>query len=307
MPRLYLTWFIEPEDPHYWDFFSIDGLVVSMKSIMNMRQHRGVHMLTRLLSEGFRRFYGYNGPLIVDSMTQPLHAVGGLQVSHLSQAQVLYTQYVLGSDILVHRDYPILHVKDHEVRVKLFSRNLINAEAALRFGESLGREVMLVVQGWNLDTYVKCVQYYRDLGARYIGVGSLVPHKGDASFIINVVRAVRDVLGGRVHLHLFGVGGLNMLREVASLVDSIDVSTPAIAAGKKEVLIPSGNGIIRVKVNSMSGISMLKERLESTNDSIESLLIGRILNAESLKEENRSVMLYNAYVLTRHKALILGS
>jgi|MonGeyMetagenome_1017769.scaffolds.fasta_scaffold46528_3 hypothetical protein len=305
MTRLYLTWFAGPEDPRYWEYFSVEGLVVSLKSIINMRKHRGFGLINRLLSEGFRKFYGYNGPLIIDSMIQALH-VRASSVSDLNQSLILYLQYVLGSDVLVHRDYPLINVEDPELRGKLFMRNLVNAEAALRFGESIGRDVMLVVQGWDLESYTKCAQYYKDLGARYVGVGSLVPHRNDWNFITNIVKSIREALGKGVHIHLFGIGSPSLLRRVSNLVDSVDISTPAIAAGKKEVFILGNDGIVRVKVSSVDGVSMLKLRLEITNDEVERRLIEMILNARSLRDENRAVMLYNAYILNKYKSSLIG-
>ncbi len=298
MVRLFITWFAEPEDPHYWRFFSIDGLVVSMKSILALRG-RSRSLFNVLISRGFRSVYGYGGALIIDSMLSSLHGNGGAPVN-MTQSQVLYLQYLIGSDVLVHMDYPIINVDDEETRRRLLRRNIVNAEAALRFAESLGKDVMLVVQGWDEESYAECAGYYRDLGVKYVGVGSLVPHSNDPEFLVRVVSRIREIIGSGAYIHVFGVGNVGVLRLIGRYVDSVDISTPAIAGGKKEVIIPSDGGFRRVRVTSIMELAMLKERLEVSNDEVERLLITNIISAKTLREKNRSVITYNTYVLSRY-------
>lgn len=299
MARLYLTWFANPEDPHYWDFFSVDGIVVSLKSLLSMPRWKFV----RALNQGFRRFFNYSGPLIVDSMTTKLHVRRGVGGLDIPQSHVLYIQYLLGSDVLVHRDYPFIGVDDPGLREKLFTRNIANAEAALRFGDSVGKDVMLVVQGWDLESYMRCAQYYRDLGVKYVGIGSLVPHRGDTKFLVDVVKGVRDVLGSRVHMHLFGIASVDALYKLGNVVDSVDVSTPAIAASRKELITWVGGRFVRVRVTTLVGARVIEELMSNEDELGRKLLMG-ILNARSLREKNLYTMTYNAYVLTRRWRLV---
>ena len=296
MPRLYITWFAEPEDPHYWRFFRVSGITVSLKSLLAMPRWK----FNRVLSQGFRRFFNYDGPLLIDSMLTNIHMAKAVQGStELPQSFIMYLQYLLGSDLLIQRDYPFINIKDPELRIKLFNRNLAMAEAALKFGDLVGKDVMLVVQGWDLDTYIKCAEYYRGLGAKYIGIGSLVPHRSDIKFLVNVVRGVREVLG-KVHIHLFGINAIESMLQLSRYVDSVDASTPAIVAAKKELIIWEDNKMMRIKITTSTGIRIVNELVENTRDEVERELLVNILNAKSLRSKNQYAMIYNAYVLTKY-------
>ena len=303
MPRLYITWFAEPEDPHYWRFFRVGGITVSLKSLLAMPRWK----FNRVLSQGFRRFFDYDGPLLIDSMLTNIHTARAFQGgTDVPQSLVMYLQYLLGSDLLIQRDYPLVGVSDPELRARLYSRNLAMAEAALRFGDAVGRDVMLVVQGWDLDTYVKCAEHYRDLGAKYIGIGSLVPHRSDSKFLINVVKGVREVVG-RAHIHLFGVTALESLTQLSSYIDSVDVSTPAMAASKKELIVWRDNRLVRVRTTTVMGVRIINELIGETNDELERRLLTEILNARSLRSKNLSTMVYNAYVLTKYWNTVINT
>ncbi|ADN49599.1 hypothetical protein [Vulcanisaeta distributa] len=296
MPRLYITWYAEPEDPHYWRFFRVGGITVSLKSLLKMPRWK----FTRVLSQGFRRFFNYDGPLLVDSMLTEVHAPRSNMHGDIPQSHVLYLQYLLGSDILIQRDYPLIHVDDPGLRTKLFNRNLAMAEAALRFGDLVGKDVMLVVHGWNLNTYIKCAEYYRDLGVKYVGIGSLVPHRSNTKFLINVVKGVREVLGSHVHMHLFGISTIELITQLGNYVDSVDVSTPAIAGAKKELIVWDGSRLIRVKTTTVTGIKIMSELIERSSDELERKLLLGILNARSLRDKNLHTMIYNAYIITKY-------
>lgn len=293
MPRLFLTWFAEPEDPHYWEYFRVDGIVVSLKSLLLMPKWK----FNRALSQGFRKQFNYDGPLIIDSMLTNIHKPRRTNVE-IPQSFVMYSQYLLGSDLLVQRDYPLIGVSDPAVRNKLYHKNLMMAEAALKYGESLGKEVMLVAQGWDLDTYVKSAEYYRNLGAKYIGIGSLVPHRSDIEFLVKVVKGIREA-AGKVYLHLFGVTGLESLPQISKYIDSVDVSTPAIAASKKELIVIRGETVTRVKTTTVTGMKTIAELMETTNDSLERKFLEDIFSARRLRDKNLSTMIYNAYALLK--------
>jgi tRNA-guanine family transglycosylase len=295
MSKLFITWYAEPEDPHYWKYFPVEGIVVSLKSVLSIPKWK----LSRILLDGFKRYFGFRGTLIVDSFTTWLHTRVGFSTD-LPQYHVLYLQYLLGSDVLVQKDYPFIGDMNKESRERMFKKNLVNAEAALKIGERLGREVMLVVQGWDVNSYVKCAEFYRRLGAKYVGIGSLVPRSNDVKFIERVVKEVRAVLGRSVWLHLFGVANIDVLKRVAKYVDSVDVSTPTLAAAKKEMIVWKDGRFLRLKTTSLTNISSLGQLIEETADAFEKELLTKILDAKTISEKNRLLMIYNTYVLQKY-------
>jgi len=295
MIKIFVTWYAEPEDPRYWEWFPVEGLVVSLKSILSMPRWK----LARVLSEGFKRYFGFTGVLIVDSFTTWLHSRAGFSLD-VPQYHVLYLQYLLGSDVLVQKDYPYVTAMDKRTRERLFKKNIVNAEAALKIGEKLGRNVMLVVQGWDLDSYRRCAQIYRDLGAKYMGIGSLVPRSADVKFIETVTKEVRAEVGKSTWLHLFGVANIDVLTHVVSQVNSADVSTPTLAATRKEMLVWNGKRFTRLKTTSLMGASFIKQIAQETTDDFEKEILDRILGVKALGIKNRLLMIYNTYTFLKY-------
>ena len=291
--KLFLTWNAEPEDPHFWKLFNVDGIVVPLRSILATSKWK----LNRLLSVGFKRFYGYRGFLLVDSLLKSLRRAGGGDDLR-TQFDVLYMQYLLGADVLVHKDLPMVNVNLRN-REKFLRKNVLNAEFALKVGDRLGKKVMLVVHGWDVDTYVAVADHYANLGAEYIGIGSLLAFKDREVDLAKIIEAVRGVVGRRVHIHVFGVNPLR-LSSIACFADSADVSTPLFAAGKKEVIMPGEDGVRRVKLYTIEGFEALKNRLDETSDELERDLLNRVLNAKTPKGRNQAIMIYNYYVFTSY-------
>lgn len=288
--RLYLTWYAEPEDPHYWKFFEVDGIVASIKSITIMSRWK----FNRILTVGFKKFFDYRGFLLVDSLLRPIHAEG--TPLERPQAHVLYLQYLLGADLLVHKDTPLLDVRKN--REKVLRKNWVNAEAAMKISEKLGRDVMLVVHGWDLESYAKSAEYFKKLGVKYIGIGSLLAFKNDEKFLVDVVKTVREVVGRRVYIHLFGINPAR-LGEYVCFVNSGDTSSPALAASKREAIVFDGE-FRRVKITTLGGLSYLRSRVEESKDSTEVSLLQQVLNSKHFGERNRLLALYNAYNTLRY-------
>jgi queuine/archaeosine tRNA-ribosyltransferase len=133
-----------------------------------------------------------------------------------------------------------------------------------------------------------------------VGIGSLVPRSNDVEFIERVVKEVRAVLGRSVWLHLFGVANIDVLKRVAKHVDSVDVSTPTLAAAKKEMIIWKDGRFLRLKTTSLTNISSLGQLIEETTDAFEKELLTKILDAKTISEKNRLLMIYNTYVLQKY-------
>jgi queuine/archaeosine tRNA-ribosyltransferase len=115
-----------------------------------------------------------------------------------------------------------------------------------------------------------------------------------------VVKEVRAVLGRSVWLHLFGVANIDVLRRVAKYVDSVDVSTPTLAAAKKEMIVWEGGRFVRLKTTSLTNISSFGQLIEETGDAFERELLTKILDAKTISEKNRMLMIYNTYIFQKY-------
>jgi tRNA-guanine family transglycosylase len=292
--KILLTWYASPPDPFYWLWTrDLDGVLISLHSM------RG-RILDVVATRGLRRVLDVpsgNFMVVVDSLPFGLRdGLPGAQPALVQPQQmwVLYVQRILGADVLVHRDIPMVNVgSDPSLREKLLRRTLVNAEQALRIADKLGLDVMLVVQGWDLESYGRCARFYKDLGAKYVGVGSLVPRRGNTKFVEEVVSMVRSVLGGGVHLHLLGVSMPRAIVKLSRYVDSVDISTPIRAAVAREVIVASKGRVRRVH------LSVVGERVYEIVREVNEELAERMEKARTLREFTRLLAVYNAITLIR--------
>jgi tRNA-guanine family transglycosylase len=283
--KVFLSWYADPPDPPYWLWIKeLDGIVVSLHSFKRKT------LLDAVTLRGLRRFIGCDKAIIVDSPPFSLFSSLNSHVEPL-QSWILYTQRLLGADILVHRDIPLINASEN-VRDKLLRRTMLNAEHALRVAEKLSVDIMLVVQGWDIDSYTMCARYYRDLGAKYVAIGSLVPKRGNTEFIEKVTKCVREILGRSAHLHLLGIANPSVALKLNKYVDSIDVSTPIRAAIARNVLIEMNGGLRRVNLNII-GEQQLYELLEKVSKD----LSHELRKAKGVRDIIRLLAIYNAYVL----------
>ena len=284
--KILLTWHNDPPDPPYWEWIpELDGLVVSLSSI----KPKNIDRMTfrNLKTETSRRLL-----IVVDSLTSALWKCGGVDYLRL-QSWIMHVQRSLGADILVHKDYPLIDRSlSVDVKMKLLRKTIINAEFAVRLADKLGIDVMLVVQGWDRKSYARCAEAFKDLGIKYVGVGSLAPMRSN---IIGILRGVREVLGRRVHLHVFGMSSPSVLHELVKLSDSTDISTPIRAAIARECLVVKEGRIKRVK------FSLLGEAItDLAFDEISRSLIEGIKNALTARELIRKLAILNAYTLVNY-------
>lgn len=282
--KVFLSWYASPPDPPYWLWVrSLDGIVVALHSL-----RRGV--LDSVIVRGLKRSLGCGKTLVVDSLPFSLYS-GARGFAEPLQSWVLYVQRMLGADILVHRDYPLVKASEGE-RERLLKRTILNAEHALKVAEKLGVNVMLVVQGWDIESYTRCAEHYKSLGAKYIGIGSLVPKKGNAEFLESVIKAIREVLSQNTYVHLFGVSSPRLALKLAKYVDSIDISTPIRAAAAREVIVEIGGRLKRVHISAIG-----EEQLHKMLEIVSLDLLEKFKNAKRLRDAVRAIAVYNAYVL----------
>lgn len=287
--KIFLTWYADPPDPPYWVWIKdLDGVLVSLQSL------RGC-AIDRFGLRGLRGYLSGNASVMVDSLTTSLARYPPKELEPL-QSWVLYVQRMLGADILIHRDTPLVRVRENrELREKLLKRTILNAEHALKLSERLGIDVMLVAQGWDLESYTRCAEKYAELGAKYVGVGSLVPRRSDPRYVEEVVAAVRLVVGGKTHVHAFGVMSPRSGARLAKYVDSVDISTPMRAAIARQMVVTDSVGRLRRVHLSTVTEAFVYEMLRSFSEE----LAEKAVRARTAREMVRYLAVYNAYTVIK--------
>lgn len=284
--KIFLTWYADPPDPPYWVWIKdLDGILVTLQSM------RG-STVDKIGLLGFRRYLGSEIKVIVDSLVTSFSR-HPLSVLEPAQSWVLYTQRMLGADILVHRDIPLIKVRENrELREKLFKRTILNAELALKLSDRLGVEVMPVAQGWDLESYRECAEKYVKLGVKYVGVGSLVPKRGDPKYVEKVTATVREAVSRKVHIHVFGVMSPGSGARLAKHVDSVDISTPIRAAIARQMIVNSMGKLKRIHLSTATE-TFVYEMLRSFSEE----LAEKVKRARTAREMVRYLAVYNAHVL----------
>lgn len=117
------------------------------------------------------------------------------------------------SEAFALRDYPCepdvlsehgRDVDDHQQRTLARHINLLDQLEA----RDIDSRPVAVLQGWNVEDYLRCVDLFRDHGVLtdYVGIGSVCRRNQEAE-IRRVILAIRDAVPPTVDLHAFGVKG----------------------------------------------------------------------------------------------------
>jgi len=230
--KYFVCWYPDPPDPRYWDWFPIDGLMISLSNLTG-------ESLRKALNSGLHRLTGFNGSIFLDAgLFKPNNN------RKMSQEEVLDLQSWMRPDYVTHMDFPILPRWGYSLDEKhvALKRTIDNAWIAHRWGKRNDDvKIIYVIQGWDSDSVELCVKKLAELGAKHYGLGSL--YRAPVHEIRRRVRLVRTHIGLEPHLHLFGVSPLKLYREKydnAGLhrIDSIDSSAPIMAGVVKDVLSP---------------------------------------------------------------------
>jgi tRNA-guanine family transglycosylase len=133
-----------------------------------------------------------------------------------------------------------------EEKWALMKQNILNAEIAYNYSKRTccKTEVVYVIQGWDEESLRYCSETMAKLDAQYYAVGSLIGLQPEE--IVRRVRLVRSLISNKAKLHLFAVANPLVIKEVKSLIDSVDSSSASIAGAMKEIMRPSGG---RVNIN----------------------------------------------------------
>jgi len=245
--KFYLSWNSAPPDPPYWKWLPIDGILVS---ITNLKKSK---LLKRALLIGLPELLGFHGEIFLDSGTYE-EVMYGQGLRPRSPNELLTFAEWLHVNLVAHLDTPFIgkySKLSEDEKWLLLRKNIINAEITHKLLKQGGFKVQVVyvIQGWNKESLTYCAEKLARLNASYYALGSLV--KLRPSEIISRVRIVREIIGEKPKLHLFGVSKPEVVKQIKSLVDSIDSSTASIAGAMKELIHSSGRRHIDRVKNSL--------------------------------------------------------
>ena len=132
----------------------------------------------------------------------------------------------LGFDFGVSVDHLIVTATEHQKKER-YELTINNAEEFLKEHRKtkLPWEPIGAVQGWDPDSYAKAAKQYVKMGYKYIGLGGLV--RSPTTEVVRMLHGVKKVIPDGIGVHLFGLGRLNAIREMAILgVTSVDSASP---------------------------------------------------------------------------------
>lgn len=182
-----------------------------------------------------------------------------------STADVIDYYTRLDFDYGVSVDHLIVSATEHQKKER-YDLTIQNAEDFLKEHRKAGLqwEPIGAVQGWDPDSYAKAAVQYVKMGYRYIGLGGLV--RSQTKEIVSILRRVREKVPSVADIHLFGLGRLNAIRDMAALgVTSVDSASPlrrAWLGGKDNYWTPDGEHYRAIRVPE-AGKSFRAKRMVS--------------------------------------------
>jgi len=225
--KYYVAWYPTPADPKFWHWFQIDGILVSLSKIKGKE-------LRHAMTVGIHRYLDYNGSIFLDggSFGYPHYQ------SPYTQFELLQMQQCLRPNLFSHLDHPYVgrYLLPEAQKWELLASTIENARVATDWERKHEEQYTLVytIQGWDLESVKHCAKKLSKLDRQYYAIGSLIGVP--VSEIVRRVSLVRDIIGLRPKLHLFGISNIPALRMIADKVDSFDSSTPTKAAAFKEIV-----------------------------------------------------------------------
>lgn len=234
--KVFLSWSPVPPDPLFWKWIPVEGIVVS---IALLKQEK---LLEKATLTGLHDFLQYHGCIFLDSGSYE-DFVGDKNLRPSSPEELMVLARWLGVDMVAHSDFPFVGENKglpEEIQWTLLEQNILNARIAHSYSKrsKSSTQVIYVIQGWNEKSLVYCSEALAKLDAEYYALGSLLRLQPDE--IIRRVRLVRNIISEQAKLHLFAVSNPIVIKEVKSLIDSVDSSSASIAGAMKEVMKPSG-------------------------------------------------------------------
>ena len=285
--KFFISWHPVPPDPPYWKWFKPDGIAVSLANV-NRR------FIERATTLGIHKVLGYDGTVMIDSLTSS---------KSISQLHVLILQSWMKPDLAVHKDYPILdRTLSTSIRWKMLKKTIANAEAALKLEDRLGIRLIYVIQGWDLRTFTWCAEKYLEIGISRMGLGS--SKLASPNNLIRRIKTIRQIIGKRNYLHVFGALKPSVIKSLSRYVDSVDSSSPVQAAVRKSVyIVTKENKLKRIKLDYVS----LNDLIELLPKELGTWIV-KVFEDEYiesiLKKSKDARAILNAYVLTKYIKLL---
>lgn len=241
--KLFVTWSPHDVSPLLSEY--VDGYSVSLA----LFSRRKLEMAAAL---GLKKLLGTSKELLLDSLSMTIASASIKPYDPRSQFHMLNMQLWLRPDYIVHKDYPLLNrALSEKEKLKLLARTIRNAEVMFRLEERYGlRNVIYVIQGWDLESMAYCAKCYVELGVEMYGLGSSIS-LGHREFARRL-RRVREIVGRHAHIHVFGALKPYHLEIVKQYANSIDTSTPIKAAAMGCILVEGGGHVRRIKVERVS-------------------------------------------------------
>ncbi|MEC1071405.1 queuine tRNA-ribosyltransferase [Priestia megaterium] len=133
---------------------------------------------------------------------------------------------------VVHLDEPLINKNSLSEKYESVERTLFNAYEHLRLFDmiKIPKNVSMigVIQGYDFPSIQYSIHELKKMGYTHFGLGSLL--NKSAKEQINYIRYASDIVGSE-NLHVFGVTGIEQIREMAKLkISSFDSSRPTMAA-----------------------------------------------------------------------------
>ncbi len=214
---------IAGEYPAPWDL--AQGVILSLYHVLKYSYKE------RILKEGIHTVLRTKKPVLIDS--------GGFQYMkkgiELDPLEVLKYEEVMGCDIGITFDFPILPDMEEKERKKRLERSIESANLML----SEKRTDMQLFGAIHGSTPSEITAYMKRLekGFSGYGIGSLVPRKNQLEYIVDLIHHVRQETESP--LHCFGITGFPALFALSYLgVDTFDSWAYVVAAAFKEFVHP---------------------------------------------------------------------
>jgi queuine/archaeosine tRNA-ribosyltransferase len=204
-------------------------------------------------------------------------------VSIVKKKRSKATQLQLFSDNIVLANEEYIDEKERKRRYDLTIEN------ALLFIEDHRKDGLSftpigAAQGWDPDSYAKCVDEYQRMGYNYIALGGLV--RSTTSEILNVLDAVSKIRKRNTRLHVFGVARTDALERFINLgvssVDSAGMLRQAWLSSSSNYYSPDMNHYTAIRVPLAEG----KKKKVSSKE-YEMLLKKEAICLKSLRDYDR--------------------
>jgi len=289
--KVFVTWSPPDISPLLEEY--VDGFSVSLACLSRRKLERGTVV-------GIRKLLGISKEVILDSLGATIAKARVSSYDPRGQRHILNLQLWLRPDYIVHKDYPLLNRNlSMKEKKKLLEKTIRNAEIVVRLRDKFDlKNVIYVIQGWDLESMIYCTERYVNLGVDMYGLGSSI--NVSPGELVRRLRAVRGVIGKKAYLHVFGALKPSHFHAIKEHVDSVDTSTPIKSAAMGYVLFLDRERVRRTRFYKISPedldlpLRLYKEVEEAVNE-----LGERCEDRPPITRLKRVLAAVNAYTLKR--------